>query len=152
MLKRIREIVGKVVGTSPAVERKPGVAAPASKPATPVAKKEAIPKQSVDPRRFAGMRGAGAWILTVPAPDCACDFARENAGKRFPAASTIPVPGPGCGRTDCACIYRSEADIRKSARREAVERREEIRFEVKKVDRRKKSGRRVEDAWDRKRT
>ena len=152
MLKRIREILGIVVGRSPEVERKLVATARPSKPATLVVKKEPIPKLSVDPRRFAGMRGAGAWVLTVPNPQCACDFAREHTGQRFPAAVAVPIPGPGCGRTDCACIYRSEADIRKCARREAVERREEIRFEVKKVDRRKRAGRRVEDAWDRKRT
>jgi hypothetical protein len=153
MLKRLREIVGKVL---PGATRAPAPA-PAADKAKPKAaanapKEPPIPKLSVDPRRFAGRRGAGAWVLQVRDPDCACDFARENAGKRFPAASAIPIPGPGCGRTDCVCIYRAESDIRKGARREAVERREEVRFEVKKIDRRKKSGRRVEDAWDRKRS
>jgi hypothetical protein len=155
MLKALRLIVDIVTNRTPepAPRGLVRLAAPAAKPALRIAKPAvpAVPRQSVDPRRFTGTEGVGAWILQVDDPARACEFAQANRDRRFSAAGATPLPAPGCCRGDCACMYKAQPEHRQGPRRVAAERREQVRFETKKVDRRKNSGRRIEDVWDRKR-
>jgi len=153
VLNLIRAFINNLTNKTDPRRKQPALKVEAVKTATrpaPIAA-PAVPKQSVDPRRFAGSSDVGAWVLIVADSTCACDFARQNAGRCYSAAGVTPVPAPDCTRSDCQCIYRAEPENRKGARRQAVDRREQIRFEVTKGDRRKNGGRRLEDIWERKR-
>ena len=68
--------------------------------------------------------------------------------QRVGADTPLSAPLPQCDRGgECHCNFRLLADERRGPRRSGEERRELVRFDVKKVDRRKNDGRRKEDGW-----
>ena len=88
-------------------------------------------------------------MLRVPDLNRACEAARHYVGRTLDAATAPKLPLPGCGVVECRCRYERVVNLRRSERREAADRRDEIRFETK-VDRRTSPDRRVWNAfWDR---
>jgi hypothetical protein len=93
--------------------------------------------------------GIDAQILRVPDLNRACEAARHYVGRTLDAATSPKLPLPGCGVVECRCRYERVVNLRHRERREATDRRDEIRFETK-VDRRTNPDRRLWNAfWDR---
>jgi hypothetical protein len=87
-------------------------------------------------------------MLRVPDLNRACEAARHYVGRTMDAATAPKLPLPGCGVVECRCRYERVVNLRRKERREATERRDEIRFETK-IDRRANPDRRVWGAfWD----
>jgi hypothetical protein len=88
--------------------------------------------------------------LRVPDPSNACEGARQNNGRTSLLSDAPKLPFKDCGRIDCRCRYERITDRRRGQRRQQADRREEIRFELKKEDRRKTDRRRSNsNPWSR---
>lgn len=107
-----------------------------------------LPRTVTNPRLYAHLLTIRAWELHSVDPARACQWARESEGKRFPAASAIKVPIAGCGKT-CHCHYQPITEQRHRQRRTATLRREDIRYDPQRDERRQARGRRREDQWQR---
>jgi hypothetical protein len=93
-------------------------------------------------------KGVEAQMLRVPDLNRACEAARHYVGRTLDAATAPKLPLPGCGVVECRCRYERVVNLRRRERREATDRRDEIRFETK-IDRRSNPDRRVWNAfWD----
>jgi hypothetical protein len=84
------------------------------------------------------------WQLTVPNRERACEAVLAIANQRYGVDDAPSLPFAYCKR-ECNCHYVGIIDQRRGQRRKNSERREEIRFEPAKTDRRQKSGRRKGD-------
>lgn len=126
-----------------------GAAANGARPASvkPASNAIEVPLVCADPGRYARVPGAAVWQFNVPDAEQACKAALALAGQHVGAISAAATPLPGCDRRSCTCNYRRLPERRKIPRRSGEERRELVRFEVKKIDRRKNDGRRKEDGW-----
>ena len=90
--------------------------------------------------RFEGM-------FIEPGPDC-CQAVRTVSDITFKRGEHVNLPLSGCNRVNCQCRKVPIVDRRIRGRRSGIDRREEIRFTSEPDDRRKNSGRRLEDrAW-----
>jgi hypothetical protein len=98
-----------------------------------------------------GVRQEVALILRVQNADCACDNARKFANQTFLIAQAPTLPFKNCTRSDCRCRYERITERRKSKstgdRRIAIDRREEIRFEMKDDRRSGKDRRQRNNTW-----
>jgi hypothetical protein len=93
--------------------------------------------------------GIEAQMLRVPDLNRACEAARHYVGRTLDAATSPKLPLPGCGVVECRCRYERVVNLRRRERREATDRRDEIRFQTK-IDRRANPDRRTWNAfWDR---
>jgi hypothetical protein len=93
-------------------------------------------------------KGVETQMLRVPDLNRACEAARHYVGRTLDAATAPKLPLPGCGVVECRCRYERVVNLRRKERREASDRRDEIRFETK-IDRRANPDRRVWGAfWD----
>ena len=93
-------------------------------------------------------KGVETQMLRVPDLNRACEAARHYVGRTLDAATAPKLPLPGCGVVECRCRYERVVNLRRKERREAIDRRDEIRFETK-IDRRANPDRRVWNAfWD----
>ena len=93
-------------------------------------------------------KGIQAQMLRVPDLNRACEAARHYVGRTLDAATAPKLPLPGCGVVECRCRYERVVNLRRMERREATDRRDEIRFETK-IDRRANPDRRLWTAfWD----
>lgn len=150
MFGKLFDLVDKLMGKEPApLPPTRRVAGTAAKPSATKAGNgaPAIPRVCADPSRYVHEKGAAVWQFQVPDQAHACAAAIALDGHRVGAESASPTPLPQCDRNDCHCSYRLLPEQRKGPRRSGEERRELVRFEVKKVDRRKNDGRRKEDGW-----
>lgn len=150
MFAKLFDLVDKLMGKAPAPLPPPRRTATAG--AKPSAAKAAtgavvIPRVCADPARYAHEKGAAVWQFQVPDQTHACAAAIALNGHRVGAESASATPLPQCDRNDCRCNYRLLPEQRKGPRRSGEERREQVRFDIKKVDRRKNDGRRKEDGW-----
>jgi hypothetical protein len=94
------------------------------------------------------VKGVETQMLRVPDLNRACEAARHYVGRTLDAATAPKLPLPGCGVVECRCRYERIVNLRRKERREATDRRDEIRFETK-IDRRANPDRRVWNAfWD----
>ncbi len=106
-----------------------------------------VARPSDTPIRTAA-KGVETQMLRVPDLNRACEAARHYVGRTLDAATAPKLPLPGCGVVECRCRYERVVNLRRKERREASDRRDEIRFETK-IDRRAKPDRRVWGAfWD----
>jgi len=80
------------------------------------------------------------WGVEIHQPGCA--EATKLTGKQFPIQSAPELPVEGCGAAQCSCIYIGVKDRRTLRRRLSHERRDELRFEPEKSDRRSHKDRR----------
>jgi hypothetical protein len=93
-------------------------------------------------------KGVETQMLRVPDLNRACEAARHYVGRTLDAATAPKLPLPGCGIVECRCRYERVVNLRRKERREATDRRDEIRFETK-IDRRGNPDRRIWNAfWD----
>lgn len=100
------------------------------------------PQQNIRGAQFIGL------VLRVPAPDCACEGARQNANKTFGANHVPELPLRDCGLANCRCSYERVANRRRGERRAKADRRDEIRFEMKGDRRSHKDRRKTNDVWN----
>lgn len=84
------------------------------------------------------------WQLTVPNRERACEAVLAIANHRYSVDDAPSLPFAYC-KHECSCHYLGVKDQRRGQRRKNPERREEIRFEPTKTDRRQKTGRRKGD-------
>ena len=100
------------------------------------------PTRTVNPKLFG--KESGMWELRASAK---CEFAKSLDGKRYEAADSIALPLPGCNPMTCDCHYVAVRDNRGNPRRKGDERREALRFDPAKKERRAKDRRR-RSVWD----
>jgi hypothetical protein len=87
-------------------------------------------------------------VLRTAPGGCFCQTARQFAGKTFDRATAPKLPLAGCAHSECRCRFEAIADRRRRARREATDRRDQIRF-TSKGDRRIAADRRRPNAvWE----
>ncbi len=151
MLEKFKQLLERTIG-KPAPESPPPAKGAGGQPATAAPAKTraaapSVPRICTDPSQYARVRGGECWLFQVPDRECACAAALKLHNHEVGAEHAKPVPLPGCERKDCRCNYRLVANKRQRARRSGGQRREEIRFEAKKGDRRQTDGRRKEDGW-----
>ncbi len=65
-----------------------------------------------------------------------CAVARRFRGKLFSFDQAPPLPLAGCNTLHCACNYRGLPEHRKQARRNALDRRDSLRFDAERPERR----------------
>lgn len=80
------------------------------------------------------------WGVEIHQPGCA--EAAKLGGQQFPIESAPTLPLEGCTATQCSCIYQGLKERRSMRRRLSHERRNELRFEPEKSDRRSHKDRR----------
>jgi hypothetical protein len=80
------------------------------------------------------------WGVEIHQPGCAA--AAKLTGKQYPIASAPVLPVEGCASPVCTCLYMGLKDKRTLRRRLSHERRDELRFEPEKSDRRSHKDRR----------
>jgi hypothetical protein len=86
------------------------------------------------------------WGVEIHQPGCAA--ATKLTGKQFPIDSAPHLPVEGCVASHCTCRYMGLRNRRTMRRRLAHERRDELRFELEKSDRRAhKDRRKAIDKW-----
>lgn len=81
------------------------------------------------------------------APGCTAPHAQKLAGKRLATTDTVALAVPG--KLACDCHYQALRDLRRRERRERIDRRAALRFEMQGTDRRQlgNSRRRAERIW-----
>ncbi|HWR96337.1 MAG TPA: hypothetical protein VN248_06385 [Arenimonas sp.] len=89
-----------------------------------------VPARTLDPTQFRNQAGVVAWEFLVPNLSTACAYARNNAGVRKSAMDCTVLPLADCGSETCICHYRPVYESRKVQRRQAVDRRESVRFDA----------------------
>ena len=86
------------------------------------------------------------WGVEIQHPGC--DAARKLAGQNFTLDEAPALPVEGCTAAQCSCLYEGLKEHRETHRRTQQDRRENIRFDANKPDRRKvKDRRRHFDQW-----
>lgn len=84
------------------------------------------------------------WQLTVPDKRRACALVQPLANRRYQVDTAPTLPFAACDR-ECNCHFLGVKDQRRGQRRKNPERREAVRFDPGKVDRRQSPGRRKGD-------
>jgi hypothetical protein len=77
-----------------------------------------------------------------------CEAARALQGRQYPFEDVPELPLPDCDSAACTCQFRGLPDKRSQTRRTHPDRREEIRFDADKSDRRARVSRRRADKWN----
>ena len=86
------------------------------------------------------------WGVEIQHPGC--DAARKLGDRKFSFDEAPSLPVEGCTAAQCSCLYAGLKEHRVTHRRTQQDRRENIRFDAKKPDRRKlKDRRRHFDQW-----
>jgi hypothetical protein len=88
--------------------------------------------------------------LVVPSPDVACEAAKALQGKCYPGSEGPDLPLSDCdAKMKCLCHYEPLPERRREERRSGHDRREELRFDADKPDRRSGTDRRASGhRWD----
>jgi hypothetical protein len=80
---------------------------------------------------------------------CRCEVARQLAGRRLDIDDTVPLRLFG-GSSECRCHYRPLNEARRTPRRNSADRRDQLRFDLCRSDRRMRQDRRQHrDGWER---
>lgn len=77
-----------------------------------------------------------------------CDAARALLGNQYIFDEAPELPLPGCDSAMCTCQFKGLKDNREKARRLHEERRDEVRFDMERPDRRSRKNRRRGEKWD----
>lgn len=114
---------------------------PQASAAGPLATATAVIR-SIDPKRQAAL--SPVWELRR-APNCQARHAVN--GPRLATADTVALAVPG--KQACDCHYRPLKDLRKRERRQQLDRRDALRFDLERADRRlgDRARRRDERVW-----
>jgi hypothetical protein len=80
------------------------------------------------------------WGVEIQQPGCAA--AAKLTGKQYPLTSAPVLPDEDCAAAQCTCVYMGLKDHRGLRRRLTHERRDELRFDAEKSDRRSHKDRR----------
>ena len=89
------------------------------------------------------------WGVRIEAGMDACEAARRGAGERYSFENAPPLPLPDCALTRCSCRYAGLEEQRNPPpRRQTPDRRDKIRYEPKRGNRRKEKDRRKLNKWD----
>jgi hypothetical protein len=89
-----------------------------------------VPARTLNPAQFRSQNGVVAWEFLVPNLSTACTYARNNAGVRKNAMDCASLPLADCGSETCICHYRPVFESRKVQRRQAMDRRESLRYDA----------------------
>lgn len=76
-----------------------------------------------------------------------CETARALHGRQYTFDAAPELPLPGCDSAACTCQFRGLRERRSRIRRTHPDRREVIRFDVNRPDRRARVSRRRADKW-----
>lgn len=76
-----------------------------------------------------------------------CEAARVFQGQQYTFKEAPELPFPGCSSAGCTCQFRGLRERRSQSRRTHPDRREVLRFDVDKPDRRARVSRRRADKW-----
>ena len=85
-----------------------------------------------------------AYLVFVPGQLC-CAPAQAQASRHYAPGSAPALPLPGCTRRRCTCFYDKRLERRIGPRRLVEDRRQAVRYEPHRSDRRRRKGRRAED-------
>ena len=85
------------------------------------------------------------WVLEIESPRC--DASRALVGRKFTPEEAPKLPLADCKSTTCTCHYRRQPEQRKYHRRMNSDRRETVRFDKERPDRRARKDRRRGN-WD----
>ncbi len=76
-----------------------------------------------------------------------CESAHIMLGKQFTFDAAPELPLQGCSSVACTCQFRGLKERRSRSRRSHPDRRELLRYDVEKPDRRSRASRRRADKW-----
>ncbi|MGB5306516.1 MAG: hypothetical protein WBN51_06495 [Gammaproteobacteria bacterium] len=77
-----------------------------------------------------------------------CESSRALSGQQFMLKDAPVLPVEGCDKSLCNCIYKGLKEVRREGRRTQSDRREDLRFDSDKPDRRSPKDRRRGEAWN----
>jgi hypothetical protein len=86
------------------------------------------------------------WGVEIGQPGC--EAARELLGRQYPFAEAPKLPLEGCSSAVCTCQFKGLKERRTQHRRTHDDRRNEVRFEEGKTERRSPKNRRRGDSWN----
>ena len=104
-----------------------------------------LPARVSNPARYKDVRAVLAWEFVAPNLSTACQYAKHHDGTRRQAFECPSLPLPDCNSGTCQCHYRAITEERRRQRRQAHDRRHELRIEGGE-DRRKLHDRRKDQA------
>jgi len=105
-----------------------------------------LPGRVRNPLNCSAAHPDGVWQFRAGEACCRTASRLDNRCLETPQAVLLPLPS--CDAAACACRYQAKSDRRNSDRRVRMDRRDGIRMEVEKVDRRKGADRRKSNnAW-----
>jgi len=131
---KIAALIGGKARVEETVPAKPAVKSTSGKVAGKSASIAAASRQTV-------AKGSKYTVWQYQAGAAACDACKALHGRTL-TQEKMPQRPPSCARMDCSAKYIVRADARRGGRREKTDRREELRFELQKDDRRQRSDRR----------
>jgi hypothetical protein len=76
-----------------------------------------------------------------------CPVARRYSGKPYSFDTAPPLPLPGCNALRCSCNYHGLLEHRNQARRNPMNRRETVRFDAERPERRSGERRHGYTSW-----
>jgi len=76
-----------------------------------------------------------------------CEASRALSGQQFTLEEAPILPLGDCDKSLCNCIYKGLKEGRKEGRRTKADRREDLRFDTEKPERRSPKDRRRGEAW-----
>jgi hypothetical protein len=105
-----------------------------------------LPAHVRNPMNCGAAHPDGVWQFR--AGESCCKTASRLNKRCLETPQALLLPLPACDLAACACRYQAKPDLRKNDRRTRMDRRDGIRMEVEKVDRRKGADRRKgNNAW-----
>jgi len=106
----------------------------------------ALPPRVRNPQNCVAAHPDGVWKFR--SGDSCCKTAARLNNRRLETRHAIVLPLPACDLAACACEYRAAPNLRKRDRRVQMDRRDGIRMEHSKEDRRKGVDRRkTNNSW-----
>lgn len=85
------------------------------------------------------------WGVEMGQPGC--EAAQALLGKQYPFDKAPQLPLPGCNSANCTCQFKGLKERRTWVRRQQEDRRESIRFDKDRPDRRSRKDRRRGNVW-----
>lgn len=85
------------------------------------------------------------WGVEMGQPGC--EAAQRLLGQQFPFDEAPELPLEGCNSANCTCQFKGLKDRRRWVRRQQEDRRQSIRFDKDRPDRRSRKERRRGNAW-----
>jgi hypothetical protein len=86
------------------------------------------------------------WGVEMGQPGC--EAAQAILGQQFTFDEAPPLPLEGCNSASCTCQFKGLKDRRTWARRQQEDRRNSVRFDKDRPDRRSRKDRRRGNAWN----